>query len=429
MNLSNPELSKENVVFSKCGKVLEVYQNYLVCKGPISKIGSILQSRSSNAFFEVVGTSNNGNVLMPLTEDISIGKGELLYPSERVVRLPLDDNKLLGKVINAYGEPINNAPLGATREVSLKSSIPNALSRARVTEPIETKIRAIDTFLTIGRGQKIGIFAGTGVGKSTLLGLLAKQSSEDINVIALIGERGREVREFMERELGEEGMKRSVIVVSTSDESPLLHIKAAELATSIAEKFRDKGKNVLLMMDSVSRYVMARRILDIATGAIPVNGGRTLGMEPSLQKLLERSGNNEYGSITGIYSVLVENDDFNAPIPDMARGILDGHIVLTRKLADKNHFPAIDVLSSVSRVMQDIVEAEHNQNSREAKKYLSIFSEIEDQYKLGLIERGKDINIDKAIALNGPLNNFLQQTITEKQDFNESLTMLKGILN
>jgi flagellum-specific ATP synthase len=266
------------------------------------------------------------------------------------------------------------------------------------------------------------------VGKSTLLGMIAKKSKEDINVIALIGERGREVREFIEKELGEEGMKRSIVVVSTSDETPLRQLRAADLATTIAEIFRDKGLNVLLMMDSITRFAIAKRTLDMANGDIPMMGGKTTSMESGLQKILERAGNNERGSITGIYTVLVENDDFNAPIPDMARGILDGHIVLTRRLADQNHFPAIDVLSSVSRVMQDITDQNHWTLSREIKKYLSIYMENEDEIKLGLIEKGVDREIDRSILIHKKIIHFLKQDINKAYTMEETLEDMKTTL-
>lgn len=418
----------ENTLISKTAVVEEVYENFVITKGPVVPIGSIFEKRGEEAKFEVVGIREKSNVLMPLSYGSSLVKEDKLYPVNRRIELPSDPFDLLGNILNSYGESIEGYRFKNKEEWETATKPPNPLKRMRVKDAIETKIKAIDGLLTIGRGQRIGIFAGTGVGKSTLLGLLAKQSTEDINVIALIGERGREVREFIERELGEEGMKRSVVVVSTSDESSLMQIKAAELATRIAEQFRDKGKRVLLMMDSVTRYAMARRVLDIANGDIPLNGGRTLGMEPSLQRLLERSGNNEKGSITGIYTVLVENDDFDGPIPDMARGILDGHIVLTRRLADRNHFPAIDVLASVSRVMQEVVNEQHWELSRAIKKYISIYNEIEDQYNLGLIEKGKDPDIDKAIFLNKKINNLLRQDIKENYGKEETLKMMIEIM-
>ncbi|MCK2000014.1 FliI/YscN family ATPase [[Brevibacterium] frigoritolerans] len=422
------EKIEQNSLISKAAVVEEVYENFVISKGPVVPIGSIFENRGTSGKYEVVGIKDKQNVLMPLSFGYSLTKGEMLYPSNANPELPNDPLSLLGNILDAFGQSLDGYQFKDKKEWKASNKPVSPMKRIRIKEPIETKIKAIDGFLTIGRGQRIGIFAGTGVGKSTLLGLLAKQSTEDINVIALIGERGREVREFIERELGEEGMKRSVVVVSTSDESPLMQLKAAELATRIAEEFRDQGKKVLLMMDSVTRYAMARRVLDIANGDIPLNGGRTLGMEPSLQRLLERAGNNEKGSITGIYTVLVENDDFDGPIPDMTRGILDGHIVLTRRLADRNHFPAIDVLSSVSRVMPEVVNDQHWDLSRAVKKYISIYDEIEDQYNLGLIERGKDPEIDKAVFLHKKINDLLQQDIKETVDMKDTLTMMINLM-
>ncbi|MEM4992806.1 FliI/YscN family ATPase [Priestia sp. SB1] len=422
------EQIQHNTLLSRAAVVQAVYENFVITKGPVVPIGSIFEKRESKLKFEVVGIKEETNVLMPLSTSDQLVRGDKLYPASNEIELPENPYELLGNVLDAYGESIEGYRFKNKVRWESAGKPPSPLKRARIKEAIETKIKAIDGFLTIGRGQKIGIFAGTGVGKSTLLGLLTKQSTEDVNVIALIGERGREVREFIERELGEEGMKRSVVVVSTSNESSLMQIKAAELATRIAEEFREKGKRVLLMMDSVTRYAMARRVLDIANGDIPLGGGRTLGMEPSLQRLLERSGNNERGSITGIYTVLVENDDFNGPIPDMARGILDGHIVLTRKLADRNHFPAIDVLASVSRVMQEVVDENHWKSARSIKKYLSIYNEIEDQYNLGLIEKGKDVEIDKSVFLNKRINELLRQDIKESYDKQETLQMMNDIV-
>ncbi len=416
-------------LISKPAFVEEVLENFVVAKGPVVSIGSVFENRHTGAKYEVVGIKNNKTTLMPLTYGQKLTIGEKLYPTNQDIELPQNPYDLLGNILNAFGEPLSGKRFLNTSKWEMGSKIPSPLKRKRIENSIQTKIKAIDGMLTIGRGQKIAIFAGSGVGKSTLLGLMAKESTEEINVIALIGERGREVREFIEKELGEEGMKRSVVITATSDESPLMQIKAAELATRIAEEFRDKGKRVLLMMDSVTRYAQARRTLDIANGDIPVAGGRTLGMEPSLQRLLERSGNNDKGSITGIYTVLVENDDLNGPIPDMARGILDGHIVLSRKLADRNHFPAIDVLSSVSRVMQDIVDDTHWKVARQMKKYISIYREIEDQYNLGLIEKGKDPEIDKSVHLHRAIDAFLKQDIKESYEMADTLVNMEQIVS
>ena len=282
------------------------------------------------------------------------------------------------------------------------------MERKRITEILPTGVKAIDGVLTIGEGQRIGIFAGTGVGKSTLLGMIAKQAKADVNVIALVGERGREVKEFIEENLGEEGLKRSVLVISTSDEAKLMNIKAAELATAIAEQFRDEGKKVLLMMDSITRFAMAKREIDLATGSL-APGGKTPSMESSLQQLLERAGTSDKGSITGIYTVLVEGDDMQGAIPDMARGILDGHIVLDRKIADQNHFPAINVLASKSRVMDFVVAPEHLLAARELGKYLAIYKENEDAFTFGAYEKGRNKEVDFAKLVYPQIQTFLKQ--------------------
>jgi flagellum-specific ATP synthase len=410
------------------GRIKEVKETFIRSKGPISKIGEICFVGEKRIPYEVISLESEEVTLMPLAESGHIRIGDAVMTVEKSLALP-NPLYLLGRTLNAFGDPIDRlGRFRQTQKTSLEAKTPHSLDRKRIKEPIETGIKAVDTLLSIGRGQKIGVFAGTGVGKSTLMGMMARKSKEDINVIALIGERGREVREFMEKELGEEGLKRSVLVVSTSDETPLMHMKAALLATSIAEMFRDKGKNVLLMMDSVTRFAMARRVYDIATGDIPMAGGKTLGMEPSMQRLLERSGNSTVGSITGIYTVLVENDDLNGVIPDTARGILDGHIVLTRKLADQGHFPAIDVLGSVSRVMQDIVSEEHLKVARTIKKYIGLFKENEEHFKMDLLEVGKEPDVDRAIYYYPFIQKFLRQEMDESFSFEESYELLRGII-
>lgn len=429
---------QESTFIEKPAYVLSVTEMYIKTKGPSTKIGTVFINRQTSNRYEVISSSKDENVLMPIDNDVDCQVGSFLYKYEKEQTLLNDVDTLKGMVIDCFGKPLSEALLPSKenkmkkqmsykqREGKIQKKI-NPLKRKRITQKIETGIKSIDGLLTIGRGQKIGIFAGTGVGKSTLLGMIAKQSTEEVNVIALIGERGREVREFIEKELGEEGMARSVVVVATSDEPPLKQLKAAELATRIAELMRNEGKKVLLMMDSVTRYAIAKRSLDIANGEVPVMGGKTLNMERGLQVLLERSGNNEKGSITGIYTVLVENDDFEAPIPDMARGILDGHIVLTRSLANQNHFPAVDVLSSVSRVMQDVVDDTHWSLSRELKKYISLYKENEDEIKLGLIEKGVNKELDRSILLHNEINSFLRQEMKEKYNLEDTINQMIGI--
>lgn len=410
------------------GEVHTVTHNMVISKGPFSKIGDICEVGTEKILCEVISIKQNNVYLMPIRSLENISIKDRVYVKRDQVAIP-SVNLLLGRTLNGVGEfidqldPLTKFP---KKEVDLNRMPPDPLKRKRIKDSLPTGIKAIDSLLTIGEGQKIGIFAGTGVGKSTLLGMIAKEAKADINVIALIGERGREVREFMERELGEEGMKRSVIVVATSVEAPLMLIKAAQLATSIAEEFRDQGKKVMFMMDSVSRFAKAREEIDNAVG-LPTIQGKTPSMESYMKKILERSGMSEKGSITGIYTVLVDGDDFNDAIPDMARGILDGHIVLSRSLAHKNHYPAIDVLSSISRVMQEVADDDHWDVAREVKKYFSIYLENEDDFKSGMYIPGQDRDVDMARLLYPKIRTFLKQDIKEHVEFEETLLHMKGI--
>ena len=301
------------------------------------------------------------------------------------------------------------------------------LSRKRIKEQLSLGVKAIDGLLSIGKGQRVGIFAGSGVGKSTLMGMIARNTSASINVIALIGERGREVKEFIEKDLGEEGLKRSVLVIATSDQPALVRLKAAQVATSIAEYFREQGNDVLLLMDSLTRYAMAQREVGLAIGEPPVSRGYTPSVFSVMPKLLERAGNSDKGSITGLYTVLVDGDDLTEPVTDTARGILDGHIVLSRKLANKNHYPAIDVLASVSRVMSDIVTKEHKQNAFEIKKLMGTYSEAEDLINVGAYVTGSNEDIDMAISKRKPILQFLTQSTEEcftLEEIDEQMTKI-----
>jgi flagellum-specific ATP synthase len=304
---------------------------------------------------------------------------------------------------------------------------PNALVRKRITEPISLGVRAIDGMLTVGKGQRIGIFAGSGVGKSTLLGMIARYTSADVNVIALTGERGREVREFMEEDLSEEGLKRSVVVVATSDQPALLRIKAAMVATTIAEYFRDQGLDVLLMMDSVTRLALAQREVGLAIGEPPATRGYTPSVFALLPRLLERAGTSDRGTITGLYTVLVEADDMNEPVADTVRGILDGHIVLSRALAHRNHYPAIDVLASVSRVMPQITDAEHQRAAAQVRKVLADYAEAEDLINIGAYQQGSNPDIDHALRYIGKVRAFLQQGKQEGCPLDETIQQLKTL--
>ena len=333
---------------------------------------------------------------------------------------------LLGRVIDGLGNPIDNkGPIFVESEYPIYSAPINPLSRKRISQPLDLGIRALNGLLTVGCGQRIGIFSGSGVGKSVLLGMIARKTRADVNVIALIGERGRELNEFIEKELGEEGLKRSVIVVATSDHLPLIRMRGAFIATAIAEFFRDQGKHVNLMMDSVTRFAMAQREIGLALGEPPTTKGYTPSVFTLLPKLCERAGTSaNRGTITGLYTVLVEGDDTNEPIADALRAILDGHINLTRDLAAQNHYPAIDVLQSISRVMDDIVDSEHRQYANKLKETLAIYRKAEDLINIGAYVAGSNPKIDYAIEMVEKINSYLKQDIDETTDFNASISQL-----
>src|SRR5690625_219115 len=414
-------------------QVVEVLESNIVARNITHsgvKLGQLFITKDGKQIFEVVKSAEESS-LMPLSGTVTVEPGEKLehYPDR--IHQTFRTESLLGRVVDALGNPLDD--LGDIyAEPSERSggfeSI-NPLKRKKIKEIVTTGIKSIDALLTLGRGQRIGIMAGSGVGKTTTLGMIAKHSSEEVNVIALVGERGREVREFIENDLGEEGLERSVVVVATSEETPLLQMRAAEFAAKIATDFREEGKNVMLLMDSVTRYLQARRSIDIANGDIPMMGGRTNSMEPSIQRMFESAGNSDVGSITGIYTILVEGEDFDSPIPDMARGILDGHIVLRRRLANLNHYPAIDVLESISRVMQDIVPEEDLKLANEVKKYLSIYKENESQISLGLIQEGASEDLDLAIQLKEDIDEFLRQDESEQFDREESIKKMAQLFN
>ncbi|KXG43386.1 flagellar protein export ATPase FliI [Tepidibacillus decaturensis] len=407
------------------GRVTQVIGLTIESHGPECKIGDVCFiypiDRNQSVKAEVVGFKNNRVLLMPLGELGSIGPGcdviNTGYPLKVKAGLPL-----LGRILNGLGEPLDQRPLPpGLGSYSTNQLPPNPLTRPRITEPISLGIRAIDALLTVGKGQRIGIFAGSGVGKSTLLGMIARNTSADVNVIGLIGERGREVRDFIERDLGEEGLKKSVIIVATSDQPALVRIKGAMIATSIAEYFRDKGLNVNLMMDSITRFAMAQREVGLAIGEPPATKGYTPSVFALLPKLLERTGTNQYGTITALYTVLVDSDDMNEPIADAVRGILDGHIVLDRKLAHKGHFPAIDLLSSISRLMKDIVDVEQNEAAEKLKRLLAVYRDAEDLINIGAYQKGSNPLIDQAIDLYPMIENFTKQGVDEKAIFEDSV--------
>jgi flagellum-specific ATP synthase len=406
------------------GKVTQVIGLTVESEGPDVSIGDlcyIYPLKSSKPLkAEVVGFRSNKVVLMPLGTLDSIGPGCDVVGTGKPLSVQVG-HELLGKVLDGLGQPLDGSFLPSRMPHYSTNSAPgNPLSRPRVLTPISVGVRCIDGLLTIGKGQRVGIFAGSGVGKSTLMGMIARNTSADVNVIALIGERGREVLDFIERDLGPEGLARSVVIVATSDQPALVRIKGAMIATSIAEYFRDRGLNVMLMMDSVTRFAMAQREVGLAVGEPPATRGYTPSVFAMLPRLLERSGTGPKGSITAFYTVLVDGDDMNEPIADAVRGILDGHIVLDRSLANKGHYPAIDVLASVSRVMKEIVSDEHTEAAEMLKRMLSIYKDSEDLIHIGAYQRGSNPQIDLALQYIQAIWDYTKQRITEKLTFEEA---------
>lgn len=414
------------------GKVTKIIGMAIESIGPIANIGDIceIEPRENRESIkaEVVGFNKGRLMLMPLGNIEGIGPGCQVkaYGEKLVVKV---DKQLLGKVVDWQAKPIDQEILSCQQVVPIENSAPNPLTRKRIDTPLTLGIRAIDSMLTVGKGQRIGIFAGSGVGKSTLMGMIARNAHSDINVIALIGERGREVREFIENDLKEEGLKRSIVVVATSDQPALIRLKAAKTATALAEYFRDQGKDVLLMMDSLTRFSMAQREIGLAIGEPPVSRGYTPSVYAEMPKLLERAGNSEKGSITGMYTVLVDGDDFNEPITDTARGILDGHIMLSRQLANKGHYPAIDVLASISRVMNAIVTKEQKELAARMKKQMAIYKDSEDLINVGAYHKGSSKEIDEAIEKMPAINKFLCQSVDLNVPFSETIKQFNQILS
>ena len=367
---------------------------------------------------EVVGFKEDTVILMPLGELVGIAPGCKVEPLGHPLSVNCGEH-LLGQILDGLGNPFDGESNEKGVSYPLEAMPPDPLKRKRIDTILPTGVRAIDGLLTMGEGQRVGIFAGSGVGKSTTLGMIAREAKGDINVIALIGERGREVRDFIERDLGEEGMKRSVIVCATSDQSALVRLKGAFTATAIAEYFRDQGKKVILMMDSVTRFAMAQREIGLAIGEPPATKGYTPSVFSMLPKLMERAGTSDKGSITAFYTVLVDGDDFNEPIADAVRGILDGHIVLSRDLAAKNHYPAIDILKSVSRLMSEIADKDHKENASKLRDLLATYNNSEDLINIGAYVKGSNPNIDKAIECHDLILGFLKQGIDESSSFNE----------
>jgi flagellum-specific ATP synthase len=394
----------------------------------VSEVCKIYNKSNEEISCEVVGFRDVDVILMPLGELVGIAPGCRVVPTGSPLKVKCSE-ELFGKVLDGLGNPLNGSEITKYTPYSLNASPPDPLKRRRITEIIPTGVRAIDGFLTCGEGQRIGIFAGSGVGKSTTLGMIAREAKADVNIIALIGERGREVRDFLEKDLGVEGMKKSIIICATSDKPALVRIKGAFTATAIAEYFRDQGKKVILMMDSVTRFAMAQREVGLAIGEPPATKGYTPSVFAMLPKLMERSGMSDKGSITAFYTVLVDGDDFNEPIADAVRGILDGHIVLSRELASKNHYPAIDILNSVSRLMPEIATEEHMNAASMARDLMATYKDSEDLINIGAYVKGSNTKIDKAIMYNDTIELYLKQGINESTDISVSLNMMKNMFN
>jgi flagellum-specific ATP synthase len=416
-----------------CGHVTQVVGLVVEANGPVVQLGSICdiygQDLEEPVAAEVLGFRDRTVLLMPLEEIRSIGPGSRVVARPRKASVAVGDN-LLGRIIDGLGNPIDGrGHLDTSAAYPVYAKPINPLLRQRISQPLDMGVRAINGLLTVGCGQRIGIFAGSGVGKSVLMGMIARKSRADVNVIALIGERGRELNEFIEKELGPEGLKKSVVVVATSDHLPLVRVRGAFVATAIAEYYRDQGLQVNLMMDSLTRFAMAQREIGLALGEPPTTKGYTPSVFTMLPKLLERAGTSDHsGTITGLYTVLVEGDDMNEPIADAARSILDGHIVLTRELADQNHYPAVDVLKSISRVMEDIAGLQHKHNAGRFKEMLSTYRKAEDLINIGAYVSGSNAGIDRAMSKIDQINAFLRQPIQENVTYEESLQQLDQIM-
>ena len=419
--------------FKKLGKVENVVGLTIESAGPDAKLGDLCRiytdSEKQNFILaEVVGFKEKKTLLMPYEVTEGIGLGCIVENMNYPLSVQVGDF-LLGKTLDGLGRCIDEyqTDVRSIQRYPLEAPPPDPMSREIIDEVLPLGVKAVDGLITVGKGQRIGIFAGSGVGKSTLMGMFARNTKADINVIALIGERGREVREFIERDLGEEGMKRSVVVVATSDKPALMRSKCTMTATTIAEYFKDQGMDVLLMMDSLTRFSMAQREIGLASGEPPVTRGYPPSVYSEMPKLLERAGRARVGSITGLYTVLVDGEDFNEPITDTARSILDGHIMLTRKLANKNHYPAIDVLQSISRCMSMVTDKTHRAAAGKLKNIMATYNEAEDLINIGAYKKGSNPNIDNAISKIGAVNDFLLQTTDEKYDFNQTVEMLEGL--
>lgn len=431
MELSDFRKTVDNANFyRRMGKIEKIIGMTIEASGPECNLGDIcriyLKGESDKYIFaEVTGFSDNKIILMPYAYIEGIGPGSIVDSTGDKLSVNCTD-ALVGRIIDAVGDPLDDkGPIPRGEKRNIAGEPVNPLTRPAIKDILPLGVKAIDGMLTIGRGQRMGIFAGSGVGKSTLMGMIAREVKADINVIALVGERGREVLEFIQRDLGPKGMARSVLVVATSDQPAMMRNKCPMTATAIAEYFKDKGLNVLLMMDSLTRYAMAQREIGLATGEAPIARGYTPSIYTTMPKLLERAGNFEKGSITGIYTVLVEGDDTNEPISDTVRGIIDGHIILSRKVAAKNHYPAIDVLGSVSRLMNEIAPKEQKQAASRLRNLLSLYEDNFDLISIGAYKKGSNKALDEAIMKIDRINGFLTQEIDDSFEFDDTVKMLK----
>lgn len=428
INKLNKIISQKKI-FQYKGYISEIIGLVIGSNGPKASVGEVvlIEGHEGTIPAEVVGFKDNKTMLMPLGSMRGIAPGHIVTATGYPLNIGVGP-QLIGRVLDGLGRPLDDRPPPAwEKEYPLEKLAPHPLRRKMIRDPLPLGVKAIDGLLTCGEGQRLGIFAGSGVGKSTLLGMIARESSADVNVIILVGERGREVREFIENDLGPEGLKKSVLVVASSDQPALVRIKGAYLGTSIAEYFRDQGAKVVLMMDSVTRFAMAQREVGLAIGEPPATKGYTPSVFAALPKLLERSGTSNKGSITGLYTVLVDGDDVNEPISDAVRGILDGHIVLSRKLASLGHYPAIDVLPSISRVMPNVITPEHQKAAVKFKELLAVYQEAKDLIDVGAYQGGSNPKIDLAIRYMDEMNGFLCQGVTDSWNYEDTLQALQDI--
>jgi flagellum-specific ATP synthase len=427
---ARPALAREPLVLDKLGKVMEVVGTVVEASLPGAPLGALVRifdhKKTYSIDGEVVGFRRDRALIIPFSDPTGVCANALVQCVEREPKIRVGAH-LIGRIVDPYLRPMTGQPIPALAGVpwSIVREPLNPLLRRRIDAPLDLGVRAMNTLLTCGEGQRIGIMAGSGVGKSVLLGMIARYTQADLNVIALIGERGREVREFLEENLGADGLARSVVVVSTGDQSPLARIRAAHVATAIADYFRQGGKKVLLMMDSLTRVAMAQREIGLAVGEPPTTKGYTPSVFSMLPRLLEQAGNSDSdGSVTGIYTVLVDGDDFNDPVTDAARSILDGHVNLSRQLAARNHFPAIDILTSASRVMVDITDDRHQRSAGQIREWMATYQKNEDLISIGAYNQGSNPKIDQAIHMQARIEKFLRQGRNEVSNFGESTEQL-----